>query len=182
MLWCLSVQAQGMTVMRCSQLAVWHHRKVPAAATGTASSSVAAINTAAGDASGVASSAAAAAAAGGGGGSAANLSLLVVADSASTSTGRMSAVPAALVTNNVTNNSPVSFFKTLLGDIQGHSLYRAIQDGMQQQLAAWTCTNSSLGKCPNVGELLQGLTPQQLLPLLKGRRLQRATSFAASFR
>jgi hypothetical protein len=53
---------------------------------------------------------------------------------------------------------------------------------MQQQIAAWTCTHGSGAQCPNVDELLRGMTPQQLLPLLQARRLQRATSFAASFR
>jgi hypothetical protein len=192
MLWCLSVQAQGMAVMRCSQLAVWHQRQLPAAASGTGSSPAVAAAAAAAnssttstDSSNTASFASSTAAAAAAAYSAAT-GLYTAAEPASTSTGGTPAVPAALVnntvTNSITNKGPISFFKTLLGDIQGHSLYKAIQDGMQQQAAAWACTHCSGGQLPSVGILLQGLTAQQLLPLLRVRRLQRATSFAASFR
>jgi hypothetical protein len=158
MLWCMSVQAQGMAVLRSRQLAVWHDRQLPTprcTAPGTTATSC----------------------------SSSSSAFCPVGCFDAATTPASAGGPAAAVAAVKGDSNSVAFFSGLLGDIEGHSLYKALQDGLQQQQAAWATTHSgAYASKPSVKQVLQGLTPEQLLPLLNARRLQRATSFATAFR
>lgn len=180
MLWCLAVEAQGMKVVR-SKLAVWHQRDSPTCSSNLCQATTDSTSPAADPcfSTSTATSSTGDACSSAGVALTATTTAAAVAPKLDQGNSSSSSVAPPISAVSVSSPQP-AFFTSIVADMHGHSLYKALQDGLQQQLALVEHTYGS--QQPNCHQMMKALNPQQLRPLLVSRRMERVTAFAAAFR